>query len=142
MSQLYLLDTNVLSEPLRPDPNPHVMQRMMEHRGEVCTGAPVWNELLYGCYRLPPSRRRRTLEDYLHRTLGQNLTVLPYDRDAAEQHASERARLALVGLTPAFVDGQIAAIALTHGLRLATRNVDDFANFQELVCEDWHASAA
>jgi tRNA(fMet)-specific endonuclease VapC len=137
----YLLDTNVLSEPLRPDPDARVMARLRAHRGEVCTAAPVWNELLYGCYRLPPSRRRRTLEEYLHRTLGQALPVLPYDREAAEEHAAERARLALAGLTPPFVDGQIASIAIARGLTLATHNLDDFANFQGLVCEDWAATA-
>ena len=137
MTWRYLLDTNILSEPLKPLPNESIMIKLERYRKEVATTAVVWNELLYGCYRLPPSTRRRTLESYLHQTLARSLPILPYDEQAAEWHAAERARLELAGRILAFVDGQIAAVAKVRGLILVTRNVSDYADFQGLHIEDW-----
>lgn len=66
--------------------------------------------------------------------------ILPYDEAAADWHADERARLAAIGLTPPFADGQIAAVAAVNGLVLVTANVADFRHFQGVTVEDWHAS--
>ncbi|MFN8635054.1 MAG: hypothetical protein U0893_14455 [Chloroflexota bacterium] len=65
------------------------------------------------------------------------MRILPYDSAAADWHARERARLAAIGQTPPFVDGQIAAIAVTNGLTLVTANVADFRAFAELIVVDW-----
>ena len=135
MSLRYLLDTNVLSEPLRPQPDRRVLDWIEEHRGEVATAAPVWHELRFGCQRLPPSARRQKLERYLEEVLEPALPVLPYDGQAAEWHAAERARLTRAGQTPAFVDGQIAAVAAVHGLALATLNLQHFRPFRGLEVE-------
>ena len=137
MNGRYLLDTNILSEPLKLHPNPHLMNRLAREQALVVTAAPVWNELLSGCYRLPPSKKRQIVEGYLHQTLASTLPILPYDSGAAEWHASERARLTKAGLTPPFVDGQIAAVAVTNQLTLVTKNLSDFVNFQGLVAESW-----
>ena len=139
MSLRFLLDTNVLSEPAKPDPDPGVLKRMQDNDGEIATAALVWNELLYGCYRLPPSSRRQTLERYLFQVLAPSLPILPYDERAADWHAQERARLEAGGRTPAFVDGQIGAVARARDLILVTRNLADFADFEWLVVEDWTA---
>ncbi|PSB18038.1 type II toxin-antitoxin system VapC family toxin [Phormidesmis priestleyi ULC007] len=66
--------------------------------------------------------------------------ILPYGAEAAKWHAIERARLVAMGQTPAFQDGQIAAIAHVNNLILVTNNVSDFANFQALQIENWFAS--
>ena len=66
------------------------------------------------------------------------MLILPYDDRAAEWHAKERVRLALKGLTPTFVDGQIAAISAVNGLILVTRNVNDFKQFLRLKVQNWH----
>ena len=133
----FLLDTNVLSEPARPAPDTGVMTRLEKHRDEVCTAAPVWNELLYGYRRLPPSKRREMLRSYLRDRLEPSLTILPYDAPAADWHAGERARLGRTGRTPAFVDGQIAAVARVNDLVLVTGNVAHYEGFEGLVIEDW-----
>ena len=52
----YLLYTNVLSEPLKLEPNRKVMAMLKRHQDDIATAAPVWHELLYGCLRLPLSR--------------------------------------------------------------------------------------
>ena len=133
----YLLDTNVVSEPLRPKPSPGVIRRLGEIDDEAAIGAPVWHELRFGCARLPPSRRRERFEHYIDTVVLPNFPVLEYDREAADWHALERARLSAFGRTPPFTDGQIAAIAHVNGLILVTGNGRDFEGFQGLRLEDW-----
>src|SRR5262249_50531762 len=99
--------------------------------------APTWHELRFGCERLPSSRRKEQIEAYLAPVVGIELPVLPYDEAAAAWHARERARLLARGRTPAFVDGQIAAIASVNRLVLVTANRSDFAHFEALRTEDW-----
>jgi len=135
----YLLDTNVLSEPLRPSPDASVLEHLREHRGDLRTASPVWHELVFGAARLPDSRRRRAIERYLQDVVWATMPILAYDGAAAEWHARERARLAAVGNPRPFVDGQIAAIARLGELILVTANVADFAAFTGLSVEDWRA---
>ena len=138
MSVRYLLDTNVLSESLRPAPQTKVIERLRRHQDELATASIVWHELWFGCQRLPGSAKRRAIEDYLTQVIAPSLPILPYDERAAEWHAAERARLMRAGKTPAFVDSQIAAIARTNELILVTFNRADYADFQDLTFEDWH----
>ena len=132
----YLLDTNVLSEAMRPSPNPAVLERLLSIGAAAATASPVWHELDFGRLCLPPGRRRRAIDSILD-DFGRVLVVLPYDADAARWHARERARLSRRGKPPPFVDGQIAAVAAVHGLTLVTRNVRDFSSFSELSVESW-----
>lgn len=133
----FLLDTNTVSEPLRPQPNPNVVERLRKHEAEVAIPAPVWHELRLGCSRLPPSRRRDVFERYLEEIVLFSFPVLNYGRKAADWHARERARLVASGRTPPFVDGQIAAIAYVQGLVLVTSNTRDFLAFDGLKIENW-----
>ena len=134
----FLLDTNVLSEAVKTSPNLHVMAMLEKHQDEIATAAPVWHELLYGCLRLPPSRKREMLEAYLEEVIISNMDVLPYDERAAEWHAEQRSKLSVQGKTPSFVDGQIAAIAKVNGLILITRNTNDFKIFENIQAVNWH----
>lgn len=134
----YLLDTNVLSEPLKPEPNRKVMAMLERHQGEIATAAPVWHELLFGCLRLPLSRKRDMIETYLQDVVMRNMDILPYDDRAAEWHAEQRAKLCMLGKVPSFVDGQIAAIARVNGVALVTRNTLDFEFFDEIKVLNWH----
>ena len=134
---LYLLDTNTLSEPTKDIPNSRVSERVLSSLPRIATAATVWNELLFGYFRLPNSRRRRDLGRFLFQEIAPEITILPYDQAAAEWHASERARLGHMGLTPPFEDGQIAAVSFVNGLVLVTANTRDFQNFQGLQVEDW-----
>ena len=120
MTLRFLLDTNTISEPLRPVPNPAILKRLREHEAEIGIAAPAWHELLFGCRRLPPSRKREAIEAYLMGTVRANFPILAYDHRAADWHATERARLVTEGKTPPFLDGQIAAIAHVADLVLVT----------------------
>ena len=133
----YLLDTNIVSEPLRPAPNPKVMARLKRHSGELAIASVVWHELWFGCQRLPASTKRTVIERYLNEVVAVSMAILPYDQAAAEWHAAERARLMALGKTPPFVDGQIMAIAQTNGLILVTLNPKDYAAFAGVKVEDW-----
>ena len=110
MSLRFLLDTNVVSEPPRPAPNPGVLRRLRQYEGMVGIAAVVWHEMLFGSERLPPSRRRSDIENYLLRVVLKTMPILAYDPAAAEWHARQRARLVGMGKTPAYSDGQIAAV--------------------------------
>ena len=137
MTTRFLLDTNVVSEPLRPQPSAGVMRRLRDHDGEMAIPALVWHELRFGCARLARSRRREAIERYLDEVVAVSLPVLDYDRGAADWHALERARLVAAGRTPPFVDGQIAAIARVNDLILVTSNEADFQDFKGLRLRSW-----
>ncbi len=113
------------------------MRRLREHGGEAAIPAPVWHELRFGCARLQPSPRREAIERYIETVVLVSFPVLDYNRDAADWHARERARLSAIGRTPPFVDGQIAAIAYVNDLILITLNTGDFENFEGLRVQSW-----
>jgi len=133
----FLLDTNIVLEPLKSPFSQSVALRLHQHRHEVALSATVWHELWFGCRRLPPSRRRSELENYLNDTIGSSIPILPYDAAAANWFATERAQLIARGLPPSVADGQIASVAAVNGLVLVTRNITDFTPFSNLVVENW-----
>ena len=137
MSIRFLLDTNIVSEPLRPKPKPKILERIQQHQSEIAIAAVVWHELWFGCHRLPQSAKRTAIETYLNEVVAATMPVLPYDERAAEWHAAERARLIAAGKTPTFVDGQIAAVAYANELTLVTLNAPDYRGFSDLSVTNW-----
>ena len=135
----YLLDTNVLSEPMRPVPDPEVIQRIAQARDTIATASPVWHEIEFGRLQIPLGKRRRAI-DAMIEAFSKVLEILPYDAAAASWHARERARLRRLGKPPPFVDGQIASIAAVNDLVLVTRNVRDFSGFTSLDIESWFSA--
>ena len=132
----YLLDTNVVSQPMMKTPSIGVMRKLAAIADECAIAAPVWHELQFGCRCMPAGRRRDALQDYLADVVS-TFEILAYDDLAAKLHAIERARLKELGTTVPFVDGQIAAIAQINELVLVTDNVRDFAPFKALTVENW-----
>ena len=139
MTLRYLLDTNVISEATRPSPNLNIVRKLTEHQREIATAAVVFHELLYGCLRLVESQKRQFLLEYINQ-IPLKMPILSYNPQSAQWHAEERARLAKVGKTPAFADGQIASIAYSNNLVLVTNNVSDFQFFNGLKIENWFVS--
>ncbi|MET0534013.1 MAG: type II toxin-antitoxin system VapC family toxin [Steroidobacter sp.] len=133
----YLLDTNIVSQPISKAPAASVLRKLRSVGEQCAIAAPVWHELQYGCRRLPESRRREALEDYIADVVRASFPILPYDEVAARRHAAERARMEEAGTIVPFVDGQIAAIALVNELVLVTGNVRDFTPFSGLIVENW-----
>lgn len=137
MSPAFLLDTNALSEPLKPHPDPGFLKRLRAHEDAVAISSITWHEALYGCYRLAAGRRRAAVEEYLHNVIAPNVPILPYDEAAAQWHAAQRARLGARGRLVPFADGQIAAVAAVHGLAIVTANIKDFEPFTGVHVECW-----
>lgn len=136
---VFLLDSNIFSEPLKPEPNRKVLSRLTSRRFDWCTSATAWEEFTLGVRMLQPSARRAQLEAYRQSLLSAGLEVAPFDESAADWMASERARLLKKGSTPAYRDAQIAAVAGSRDLVLVTRNVDDFKGFRGLKIQNWFA---
>lgn len=137
MSVKFLLDTNIISESIKLQPNDIFLEHFRQNLEESAIASVTWHELLYGLYRLPESRRKRNLSDYLRLVIQEKMIILPYCGAAAEWFAVERARLTALGQMPSYPDGQIAAIAKVNNLVLVTRNVSDYANFAGLEIENW-----
>jgi tRNA(fMet)-specific endonuclease VapC len=137
VSLQYLLDTNVVSEPLRMKPSAGVLRKLRLHNGEIAIASVSWHELHFGLRRLSLSRRRTMVQTYLDEVVSRSMTILDYDAAAAEWHATERARLAAQGWTPPFQDGQIAAIAFVNELTLVTFNDADFKRCEGLMVAHW-----
>ncbi|CUR33083.1 PIN domain-containing protein [Planktothrix tepida] len=77
----FLLDTNIISEPLKLEPNPVIISRLQQYQEEVSIATVTWHELVFGCYRLPISKRRERIEQYLHEIVEPNIPILSYNSD-------------------------------------------------------------
>ena len=133
----FLLDTNVLSELSKARPNENIVAQIGKYDGQCVTASLVIHEIKYGIARLPEGKTKHNLQLFLKQLTSYQFQVLPYDNEAASFHASKRSRLTGKGLTPSFIDGQIAAIAAVNNLVLVTRNTRDFENFDRLTLKNW-----
>lgn len=96
--------------------------------------APAWHEPQFGWPRLPDGARKDRIGHHLNDVVAR-LPLLPYDQEAARLHAVHRAAERM-GRSQPCVDGQIAAIAVAHGLTLVTRDLKDFREVAGLKVED------
>jgi tRNA(fMet)-specific endonuclease VapC len=128
----YLLDTNVVSEPVKPEPSEAVLSRLREQSGEGALPPIAWHELVYGARRMDEGRRRDYLLEYLREVVRPWVPILPYGAAAARWHGRARARLEAEGRPTSFADGQIAAIAATEDLTVVTENTSGFEPFADL----------
>jgi len=133
----YLLDINIISEPMKLQANIGVMNRLALDGIFSCTSATVWHELWHGVKLLNNGARKNELESYLNLLKDDGFTVLPYCQKAAEWLAEERVRLKTKGITPAKDDSEIAAVAAVNQLIIVTRNIEDFSFFHGLSVENW-----
>jgi predicted nucleic acid-binding protein len=128
---LILLDTNVVSELWRPQPS-RTVRSWLDAQDEaslfICT--PVLAELHFGADRLPPGRRKEFLNALINQVEVEGFKdrILSFDVAAASVFGRVGARREQSGKRMEPVDAMIAAIALTHGLMLATRDTNDFAD--------------
>lgn len=136
----YLLDTNVVSEPMRPRPEPAVLG-WLEARDplDLFLSSITLGELVAGVGRLVPSARRRTLERWLEQVLMPQFQgrILAFDVDTAWRWGALVSDLNSAGQPRPAIDLQIAAIAAQHGLVLATRNTADFAGLGLEIVDPW-----
>ncbi|MCL2661229.1 MAG: type II toxin-antitoxin system VapC family toxin [Acidobacteriaceae bacterium] len=139
---MILVDTNVISEPLKPAPDPRVMAWIEAQDVETLfLSAITVAELRFGVAALPPGKRRSIYEDRIEHKVLPVFTgrVLPFDLEATPGYASLMARAKASGRTIHKPDSYIAATAAAHGLIVATRDVTPFEAAGLHVINPWKA---
>ena len=139
---MIIIDTNVVSELLRPVPEPQVEQWLSEQDGRtVYLTAVSEAELRHGLAIMPAGKRRASLTDAVDRILREDLAgrILPFDSDAAQSYAVIAAARRSAGRPTAQADCQIAAIAHARSAIVATRNTPDFEGCDIDLINPWNA---
>lgn len=137
---MIILDTNVLSELMRPKPAETVLRWVGSRPAAgLYTTSITQAEILHGLMLLPAGRRRRALEAAALSMFKEDFggRILSFDSDAAPHYAhiaSERRR---AGRPISHFDAQIAAIARSTGSAIATRNVGDFESCRVALVDPW-----
>lgn len=138
---MILLDTNILSELMRPKPNPRVIQWLDAQREwDMWISAITVAEIRLGISLLPDGKREQSLEDLSEEMFQEDFTdrCLPFDYEAANEYARIVVERNQQGLPISVEDAQIAAIAKTGELTLATRNTKDFSHITGLnIINPW-----
>ncbi len=137
---MIVLDTNVVSELMRPVPSDSVLHWLnAQAPDELWLNSVVLSELLFGLARLPAGSRKRQLTDAFANMLSEDFAgrVLPFDVEAAVIYAELAAGREASGRPVAMADAQIAAICLAQGATLATRNLKHFEGLGLGLVNPW-----
>lgn len=137
---MIILDTNVISEPMKPNSNPVVTAWLDRQLAETLyLTATSFSELLVGIEILPDGKRKQelsiALKELIIKLFGPR--VLPFDQQAAIAYAPLIGRAKLSGQSLSVADGQIAAIACVHGFTVATRDVAPFVAAGVPIINPW-----
>jgi predicted nucleic acid-binding protein len=141
---MIVLDTNVVSEPLRPKPNPEVLDWLDRQAPETLylttiSVAELWSDIEL----LPAGKRRTQLQKFMSMDVLPLFAnrVLSFDEPAAAAFARIAAQAQAAGNRIDFADCAIAAIAMTHRFILATRNTRDFKGAAIQLINPWGSAA-
>lgn len=135
---MIVIDTNIVSEMMRDEPDKKVIA-WTETVGQLHTTAVTLAEIDYGIARLPDGRRKDRLTATATRIFADfGDVVLHFDARAARQYAGLVVGRERSGLPIATADAQIAAICASRGATLATRNADDFDATGINVINPWN----
>ncbi len=137
---MILLDTNVLSELIRPEPDERVTQWLDSlDAAAVATTAITAAELLYGVARLPAGRRKERLSEAIRGLIEEDFEgrVEAFDAPAATHYADIVSDRETAGRPISVADAQIAAICRKLEATLATRNTSDFKDTGIELLDPW-----
>jgi predicted nucleic acid-binding protein len=137
---MIVLDTNVISETLRPVPDSSVLDWLANQpRASLFTTTVTRGEILYGIRLLSDGKRRRGLWDAAKKIFDEDFAgqVLSFDSDAADTYAEIAALRRTMGKPISQFDAMIAAMARSRGAGLATRNVRDFEDCGVEAVDPW-----
>jgi predicted nucleic acid-binding protein len=121
----FLADTNVVSEIVKPLPNPKVVDWASQNKLDIVTSPIVLGEVRAGILFLPAGQRRNELSEWF-RTNISKIRVVEFDSESAMVWAELLAEMKHKGRTMPIKDSLIAATARQHGLTIATRNTEDY----------------
>ena len=137
---MIVLDTNVVSELMRAEPDAQVVRWLDAQQPDLLwlTSINV-AELLYGLARLPDGARKRALAPAMASMLEQDFAgrILSFDVEAATVFASLAAERESMGQPVSQADAQIASICLVHQAQLATRNTRHFEGLGLVLLNPW-----
>ena len=136
----YLLDSNIVSEIIKPEPDFNVISKIAEHNSDCAICSPVWQEILFGLNRMTEGLNKKYLDDFIHNDVHENFKIKNFTEKAAVIQADLRAKLEKKGTPTQKEDSMIAAIALANHMVLVTRNIKHFTAIQqvsELKIENW-----
>ncbi len=134
---MIVVDTNVISEMMRPDPHPRVLA-WSASTGRLHTTAVTLAEVEYGLARLPDGRRSERLKAAATAVFADfEDVVLPFDARAARCYGDLVVSRERTGRPISSADAQIAAICASRGATLATRNTDDFVAAGVDLLDPW-----
>jgi toxin FitB len=139
---MIILDTSVISEALAPKPHTSVASWFITQPvASVFTTAITKAEILRGVRILPAGKRRRDLEAAIQPIFAIEFDgrVLPFDSEAADAYGDIAAHRRKIGRPISQSDAQIAAIALSRGAAIATRNANDFEEIGLTIIDPWHS---
>ncbi|MEO6292517.1 MAG: type II toxin-antitoxin system VapC family toxin [Burkholderiaceae bacterium] len=140
---MYILDTNVLSELMRPAPKPSVLQWIDNQAAQhLFSSAITKAEIELGIALLPAGKRRDDLASQAEAMFNEDFEnrCLPFDQDCAHIYANLVAVRTRLGLPVSVEDAQIAAICVVNQKTLVTRNTADFVQIDGLqVLNPWDA---
>ena len=137
---MIILDTNVLSEPMKPNSNPVVQAWLDRQTAETLfLTATSLSELLVGIEILPDGKRKEGLAIALKALMAElfESRILSFNQQAALAYAPLISRARNSGCLISVADGQIAAIATVHGFTIATRDVAPFVAAGVPVINPW-----
>lgn len=142
---IYLLDTNIISELFKPNPNPNVVKKINEKKNLCAISVTTWNELIYGLNIYPDGKKKDFLFDFIVDYVQSNFQIINYDNHSAWIHADLRCRLKAIGKKEdeqsGYADIEIASIAISNQMILVSRNTKHFKAIKEVdsvfVIENW-----
>ena len=137
---MLVLDTNMLSEIMRPEPERKVADWIVRQQSdELFTAAVCQAEILSGLAVMPSGRRRTELEEAARAMFTDDFDgrVLPFDTEAASAYAEVFATRRKAGRPSGTIDLMLAAIARVRGASVVTRNVADFEGVGVAIINPW-----
>jgi toxin FitB len=140
---MIVLDTNVVSETMRPDPDPRVIAWLdRQPRTSIWTTTITIFEIRFGLLTMPAGKRRDLyIQGFENFLIKNDQRVLSFDAEAAEQASVLMASRKMKGIPRESRDTMIAGIVLANHAILATRNIRDFDDIGVKVINPWSAAS-
>ena len=141
MKNIYLLDTNIISQVINPQPDEKLLSNIELHTGICCISSITWYELQKSIAPLPENQKKDKLFSFINDYVQSSFPVIPYDIHAASINADISSKLSSLGQSAPVLITQIVSIAIANNLILVTDKKKDFDLFSQnfnLMVEEWN----